>query len=293
MAQAAEFEEKEYEQPLNFELLSNPGNNIWSPGQVFEEHFGIDVALNVDKPDFWKLFGHINIPAGAILDSFNWGYIWRKIKTKRMLPNFQTNLLLQVKRSHHRIGRKAIYAAQGITGQYWQFEITDHQQHALDKLHQKLSNRALVCYASPAFHTLAELYDNIRMNSLVENTSFVQVHRMTGHKRWVYDQAGAVGLACSKIEKIEDQNFRSLINNIDSSSNDGNTLSNLLVLESAVIECIAELDQENPIAREFNRRIFNIQNAETIAENSNLLAIRAYVNFSTFCNLTNFSWFVI
>ena len=47
----AEFEEKEYEFPLNSQLLWG-NQNIWSPGQVFEGNFGIDAALEVHRQDF-------------------------------------------------------------------------------------------------------------------------------------------------------------------------------------------------------------------------------------------------
>ena len=37
-----EFEEKEYEQPLNYELAWK--QRVWSPGQLFENKLGFDAA---------------------------------------------------------------------------------------------------------------------------------------------------------------------------------------------------------------------------------------------------------
>ena len=61
----AEFEEKEYEIPLNTQLLLG-NRNIWTPGQVFEGNFGIDAALEVTRGDFWQIVEFPHIPSGVI-----------------------------------------------------------------------------------------------------------------------------------------------------------------------------------------------------------------------------------
>ena len=93
MAQLAEFEEKEYEQPLNNELLVQSGNALWSPGQVLERHFGFDCALLSTHPFFWSLLGYPSPLSGVMLNDFTWGRIWREIGYSRPLPSFNTNLL--------------------------------------------------------------------------------------------------------------------------------------------------------------------------------------------------------
>lgn len=170
MAQPAEFEEKEYEQPLNFELLH--GRNIWTPGQAFENHFGIDSALFTIDSTLATLYPGMQHLKGVIIDHFRWGYLWKKVD-RRALPTFKANLLLQIKRPHHRKGRKAIYVPHGITGDYWKFEITKHQQKSLERLHHKLANRAIIAYACAAFHTHSELYHHTQNGSLVEYSTFV------------------------------------------------------------------------------------------------------------------------
>jgi hypothetical protein len=52
----AEFEEREYEYPLYFELSHDSGN-IWSPGQVLEGHFGFDAAIEVTRISFLASLG--------------------------------------------------------------------------------------------------------------------------------------------------------------------------------------------------------------------------------------------
>lgn len=59
-------------------------------------------------------------------------------------------------------------------------------------------------YASPVFHTYNDLYAHIQNKSLVINTTFVKAEKLSGHKKWVYDQPGSVGLGCSDIKFISD-----------------------------------------------------------------------------------------
>lgn len=293
MAQPAEFEEKEYEHPLNVELLFDNRTPLWTPGQVFEGHFGIDAALHSTHPRFWQLFGYPHIPHGVILDSFHWGYLWRHTRQRRQLPTFRTNLLLQTKRPYHRIGNNAQYARHGITGQYWQFEKTDHQQKALERLHHKLSNRALICYACAAFHTLTDLYSHTQNQTLVDNSTFVQVYRMTNHNKWIYNQPGTVGLGCSEIEKIEDKKFRDRINElIELNKNDNSPLQNLLDLEKAAIGITEELGQKNSVSNEFNRRrqIILKELSDNTNDRKEIKAITAFLTFATLCDLTKSTW---
>lgn len=295
MAQTAEFEEKEYEQPLNIELLFDRQNLLWPPGQVFEEHFGIDAAMYSGDPRLWMMFGYPDIPNGVILDHFHWGYIWRQVGSRRQLPTFRTNLLLQTKRPEHRLGNNASYAKHGIAGQYWQFHLTVHQQEALEKLHRVLNNRALVCYASPAFHLQSDLFTHITNRELVDNSTFVQVQRLTNHEKWVYNQAGTNGIACSEIENISDKPFRDLIAiaSENNNSND-NTLDNLTSLEKGSLQATEQLNEKNPIKNEFIKRRQRIIEAFSNNDNEKTTsAARAFWTFRTFCMLTNTTWLPI
>lgn len=295
MARTAEFEEKEYEQPLNFELLFDRQNLLWSPGQVLEEHFGIDAAMFSGDPRLWMMFGYPDIPNGVILDNFNWGYIWRQVGSRRQLPTFRTNLLLQSKRPEYRVGNNASLAKLGIAGQYWQFHRKVHQQEALEKLHRVIHNRALVCYASPAFHLQSDLFNHITHRTLVDNSTFVQVHYLTNHKKWVYNQAGSSGIACSEMEYISDKPIRELILIAsDSNNSNDNILDNLTSLESSSLQVIEELSEINPIKNKFTKRRQRfIEFLSKIDDNKMNSAVRAYWTFSLFCMVTNTTWLPI
>jgi hypothetical protein len=295
MAKQVEFEEKEYEQPLNRELLFERGSLLWSPGQVFEEHFGIDAAIYTGDPRIWILFGFPNIPEGVVLNHFNWGYIWRKIGNKRQLPTFRTNLLLQTKRPERRSRGRSLFAKYGITGSYWQFQIRTHQQRALEKLCKVLGNRVLVCYASPAFHLLKDLFTYIENETLVDNSNFVQVYRLSNHGKWVYNCSGTTGIACSEIENISDKAFRDLIVAASESNNrTESVLDNLMFLEKSSLQVIEELGEENPIKNIFIRirqRLVEIYGIDSREKET--MAARAYFTFITFCKLTNTTWLPI
>jgi hypothetical protein len=67
----AEFEEREFEAPL-YNQLEVGSNLVWSPGQVFEEHIGIDRAIFVESPTFWRLIRRLGPPPGVFLHRYDW-----------------------------------------------------------------------------------------------------------------------------------------------------------------------------------------------------------------------------
>ena len=203
----AEFEERDFETPLYNELMFG-SCRIATPGQVFEGKFGIDAALEALHPLFWDLFGYYDVPKGVILNDLRWGFVWRRLgNNKRELPTFNTNLLIQAKRPKPLLRVSAILKRYGFRPIYWRFEITEHQQEILEKVSRKLRRRALIVYASPAFHTLNELYDYTVAKTIVENTNFVKVERLHNHKKWNYYQPGTSGVAYSEPEFIKDEPF--------------------------------------------------------------------------------------
>jgi hypothetical protein len=270
--QHAEFEEKEYEMPLYNELLGSSRCNLWTPGQVFEQYFGIDAALEVNNPLFWSIVGYSAPPRGVILDDYKWGKVWRLIKKldtatksqKRPLPHFNVNLLLQVKRPDYLKGTNSDFSHHGITLSYWRFKTTPHQQSALEQISNKLSNRALVAYGCPAFHSLRVLYYHIEKKSLVQTSSFVRALRLAGHKAWIYDSPGMKGIACSEMERVaEDGLFaqiEKLISGIKKSDSTDKeraekSIWNLNKLSHMLMDAMKEAsEKKNPIAFEFIRR---------------------------------------
>ena len=301
MPEITEFEEKEYENPLNHQLLLT-SNNLWTPGQVFEKIFGIDAAILATDISFWRLFGHVGVPDGVQLNTYSWSFLWSFIhKTMRKFPSFKVNLLIQAKRPSYRLGVNAGYAKYGIKNHYWQFKVTPHQQIILEKLETKLATDALVVYACPSFHKFADLDRHISSGQIVANSTFVKPSKLVGHSKWVYDQPGTNGLGCSKIEKHTDIKFEEQLEKLfsltgnDNEKSQNEALKNLIKLENYSIEICSELQESNPIAKAYlnrRQRIVDIIK-ETNTDENNIEAVRSFLSFGIFTSTLNTTWLTI
>lgn len=286
----SEFEEKEYEVPLIHQLLQT-SHNIWSPGQVFEGNLGIDTAILTLHRDIWKLLNSGNPLSGVVLEDYNFGYIWRKIRGKTKLPTFSLNLFLQIKRCERLTNRPSVLKQLGLRSPYWRFTITQHQQILLEKLDRKLMNKGIVAYAAPAFNLKSELYDFTSTNQLVNNSTFVKVSKLVNHHRWVYDSSGSSGYACSKPEKIEginlNEEIKILIEN-NYQDNETNVDNNLKNLANTISELAFEIDDsKNQIAKELLKRF------EQINELNIEMITKDYLKIKNFAYLTNSIWLPI
>lgn len=285
-----EFEEKEYEGPLNHELLLGDPR-IWSPGQVFEKHMGLDSALFVWSQLFWESLGYKHPLLGVVVNDLRFGHIWRRTNRKRMLPSFATNLFLQVKRSECMI--RSNYKIP-LYSPYYRFSIKPHQQLALAKLSRKLNHRGLVMYAAPVFHTHEELYEAVRSRSLVANTNFANIDRLNGHDRWNYQRAGCSGVAHSEPERIEMPAFQEQLTGLEAMSIEfdnrrRNTLEEDLVFVFKAMRASAlETQDESPISREYLRHVVDAADGGELRRSAVLFA-----NILLYCWLFGLHWHVV
>lgn len=286
----AEFEEKDFEAPLYNELRFG-SHRIATPGQVFEGKFGIDAALESEHPLFWGLFEFYDKPRGSILDDLRWGFMWRKLGKKRQLSTFSTNLLVQAKRPQFMSSVPTQLKGYGFSSKYWRFYITEHQQEIPEKISKNLRRRALVVYASPAFHTLDDLYDKTEAQSIVENASFVKVEKLQDHKQWNYCQPGTNGVAHSEPEYIEEISFYSMIEQAkESNVGYGDSSENLRYLYKMAIEACQEIQSHNSIARYYLRlhgRLIRLDDLYGREETFH------YVALNLFCNVAKLRWLVL
>lgn len=193
----AEFEEKEYENPTSAQLLQG-SQYLWPPGQALEFTLGFDAALRVQQTAFWGLWG-MTPPTGAVLNA-GWWRAYRNAPAPT-LPPFRLNLFVQYKRPFYvstRSGREWSH----WNCCYYRFPITPHQQAALEELSTGLGAQGLVVYASPDFHTHAELYTHIQNQHLVSRSNFVKASTLQGHGTYTYSQAGINGIACSDPKEV-------------------------------------------------------------------------------------------
>ena len=281
----AEFEEKDYEGPLYNQLLCG-NHRISTPGQVFENAFGLDCALEADNAVFWGYFGYRNIPYGIQLADYRWGWVWRKYGRHRDMPNFPVNLLVQAKRPDYLLGRNQTLAPYGIPKEYWRFHIRKHQQPLLHKLERQLNHRALVVYASPAFHTISELNGRTENQDIVENSTFVRPEKMEGHHSWNYDQPGTFGVAASKPEKVYEEPFLSQLEvRLGNAPIETSPMEDLKLI-NASIQRVIEASQGNPLSEVFLNRSDRI-NELNIRNEAKLYAYAQH-----FFQIVNVTWLV-
>lgn len=292
----SEFEEKEYENPLYIQLLEG-NNNLWTPGQVFEGHFGIDAALEVYRESFWEMMGYRYPLRGVVIDNFRWGFIWKSRK-KRQLPTFNTNLLIQAKPCEYLNGRNSNLAALGIKGAYFRFSIKEHQQKALEAVSNRLGNKAVVSYACPAFYTYNDLFQYTSLNTMIENSTFVKVKKLNGHVKWAFDSPGTNGVAYSIPKKIIDKEFNAQISELSQSNykeefNNQKAEISLIHLENNLSKMLYDEElSSNPIIIEVKRIYNKIDNTKVYNEEFNG-AIKSYIRVKILMHLLNVNWYVV
>ena len=74
-------------------------------------------------------------------------------------------------------------------------DIDVSQQEALGAVAQTLGNRAVVCYAAPAFHRIMELNAHTVRGTIVAQSTFPLAERLTGHDSFYYCTPGGSGVA--------------------------------------------------------------------------------------------------
>ncbi len=193
-----EFEEKEFEGPLNAELVNGTGI-VWPPGQVLEGIVGFDAALFVSEVSHWIALGYPGPLPGGVMVSTWWSN--SPAKTASQLPDFKLNLFLQYKRVD------LLESLGGPEGKYWKrpyyrYFITDHQQLALEACSKNLGSNGLVAYSAPAFAARVELFRHILARTVMQSTNFAKVTALTGHSKYTFVNPGLAGRAFSEPEDI-------------------------------------------------------------------------------------------
>ncbi len=293
----AAFEEKEYEAPLYNQLaLGNP--HVWSPGQVFENHLGFDHGLFVSNPRLWQLLGRA-ATVGVFLNRYNWDFIWRH-RPRRAMPNFRLNLFLQAKRPNYYSRSPRHVRVAGINGPCWSFTVDANQQLALERVAARLRTRALVAYASPAFHRESQLYAHTTLGTVIENSTFPEATRLTGHSKWFYNTPGGNGVANPEAEFSEGTPLFEMIEQLRKNQNEPADMSGRRAYEelsSLSKEIISSLDVksglvENPRVAIFFEEIRiidrEVKQFEQIGE-----PVRVFLYVATFARVFNLEWFTI
>lgn len=243
----ADFEESEYRGPL-YNQLERGNHLVWEPGQVFEKHIGIDRASYVTDAYFWGLQRFAAPMSGVVLPDYEWHYIWKNRLKNKILPDFKLNLFLQAKRPHAGTRPRGKLKKAGIVSDYWKFEITPHQQVALEQMEKTLSGKAIVCYAAPAFHTQAALYEHTKNQSIVPFSSFPPASTLIGHGAWYYGNGGLSGVANPDFVRMEFESLETRIVKLveRTQSQRTNAVESIRELANSLIQSTLEIHEPSP-----------------------------------------------
>jgi hypothetical protein len=256
----AEFEEREFETPLYNQLRAGK-NHVWSPGQVLEQHVGFDYSLLCVDSYFWALHGLQSYPGGFILEELRHIEFWKRRSINRALPNFSLNLFLQAKRPEVRTRLPKVLKNQSISAPYWRFSIEPNQQRVLEALAKATKGKSLVCYATPAFDRLNQLYAHTKNGSLVSNSSFPEADWLIDHNAWNYDKPGAIGIANPDPSRKEGSELPERIDQLRKANADVQTIgyeTNLRTLAAAVSGVAEEVATQS----EGRSNLYVLQKAE-------------------------------
>lgn len=295
----ADFEESEFRGPL-YNQLERGNHLVWEPGQVFEKHIGIDRAAFVTDRSFWALHGRTSPLGGVVLLDYDWDYIWRSRIRQKALPDFSLNLFLQAKRPQSGTRPRIALRRAGLAYNYWKFEVTPHQQVALEKMSHALSSKAVVCYAAPAFHTQAALYEHTKHQSIVSATTFPSCATLIGHGAWYYDHGGVGGVPNPDFAWVDVPSLERRIADLVS-GNEGREVDargSLRVLADALIQSAAERPSPSSMDTWFQQQLQSVEEsvetAQALGFDEGLGApLRHFRQVRAFCNAYRLDWYVL
>lgn len=230
---AAEFEEKEYEVPLYMELVRSRGQ-LWTPGQVLEEHTGAEAAIHACSA-YWKHVRRRPKP-GVVLQGAVLGLpsTHPPLAHGGATPSFRANLFIQAKRcTRYTYGPTALRRLKkGAERPDPEKEIrgfsvyqrwypgrppSRHQQAALERLHyrvQKGGARADVCYAAPVFDDRKSLWDAAVNGEILARSTFPRAILLKDHDKWVYTDPGSDGWKCSEPERVKEEGLEARLESL-------------------------------------------------------------------------------
>jgi hypothetical protein len=296
----ADFEESEYRGPL-YNQLERGNHLVWEPGQVFEKHIGIDRAAYVTDPYFWGLHGLASPMSGVVLLDYDWHYIWKERLKDKILPDFTLNLFLQAKRPHSGTRPRGKVKKAGLTGDYWKFEITPHQQVALERMAANLNGNAVVCYAAPAFHTQAALYEHTKNQSIVPSSSFPPASALAGHGAWYYDRGGLSGVANPDFVHLEFEPLQTRIANLVEriQPQSVNATKSLRDLANSLVRSDSEVQAPSPTDTWFQQLLNRVEAQVSsmlefgVRDEEHIQSLRHFMQVRAFCNAHRLDWLVI
>lgn len=286
-----EFEESEYRGIL-FNQIEKNTHLVWEPGQIFEKIIGIDRASYCLDNYLWNLYGY-SAPLPGIIPRLNkFKYIWVKKSPKKLLPDFSLNLFIQAKRPIYSKRSSKNLSKVGVTGSYWHFELTAHQQIALEKLSDSIGSKALVIYACPVFHLRQDLYDHTVNQTVVKNSTFPIAKKLKGHTKWYFNKPGTTGVVNPKYQAIEGPEITSVIEQMRQQEGEfisDNSINNLALLANGISSTVSSQTNrfESTVFASWMNQIDDYLEAYGSKE---IPGLREIMTITTYCHIQKLEW---
>lgn len=199
-----EFEEKQYEEPMNAELA---GRRIYyAPGQILENVVAIDAAILTRNQYLSGLWGTQNPWLfGTYLRPELWDSA-KELLDSNVFPRLKANLFIQYKRPEYmRLSTAAQYSH--WQQPYYRYDIEKEQQDILCKLEKNVASDALVLYSCASFWERSKLWEFLRHRELVKNSNFVKPSSLTSHTTYTFINNSNKGMAFSDPSTIDSVNL--------------------------------------------------------------------------------------
>lgn len=251
----------------------------------FEYLIGIDAAISYSEQYIWNTFRYKRpFSSGVYLTPELWDLVEEDLKTSKF-PDFKCNIFVQYKRPEYIFRSNGAEYKKFWKQPYFRYKIKMRQQGVLYNLEQNIPSNSIVVYGCAAFWTYKNLYEFYGKTKLIENSNFIQPHKLQNHKKYTFINSGNVGKAFSKPTDIEGLNIINYINRMSKSQKEfNNNLEFLLSLNKSLEKVIMEFDDEY-------KRIF-MSMKKTIKIPNYEIAI-AFKNILLFTFITNTRWFIV
>jgi hypothetical protein len=159
-----------------------------------------------------------------------------------------------------------------------------------------VENRALVCYAAPAFHRVAELNANTVRGTIIEQSTFPLATRLNGHSKFYYNAPGGSGVANPEPEGIDGYGLERLLANAGLNAalavNETRT-TELEVLATDIETAISErVPDGNPRKATFVQRLRELQDMAIEFDEVGPSG-RAFLRVASFAIAFNLDWYAV
>lgn len=287
----AEFHEQEFEGFLYRQLSAND-RRLWHPHEVLEQYLGFDRALFLTRAYLRRIRGRSGLLEG--FGPFYYYDLWPELAeagvARSRLPRFRLNCFLQAKRPEYGARVPKVAVALSKSRPIYRFNCDGDQQATLERVARKLAHRAVFVYAAPVFHTSAQLFGHGTKGTVVEHTTFPGVLDMVGHKRWYYNEPGAIGIRNPDSEPVALSDLqRRLLQLAEPEVADRSQSDELSDLAALIRTSVTEAENVTGAREAYLTNVW--RDVDTFAEATRApRVVVAYLIVEAFCRYYSLSW---